>query len=469
MPRKPKIEKHTMIVVVNGAPITVTMHPPRGPRRSWYVYWAGLVASRSTGQAKLEDAIVVAETMIKNGGKTCGVADVIMSDEEFKSLQQHFYGRKTDPAALARANSTLKICLASIDAFKLITGLDQIVLATSDVCAAFQRKALTLPRNWRRRLPSQSDVATLNPNTVIRWSTALTAAFERANRNAGKKCVRGVVSEKKLLNENPWKQFTWIDGRKRVIRQFDSKELLSFLDYLEGAWSQVKVAAAAAKVFLWSWCRRTEVVELKWDSLRIVGDEYHFDIVGKAAIEKWFRIPKSLHEELLQMKTKSPYVFAAWNDQLRAHHARPGSAARIGKEYRPYNFGDWFHARVVEWSADLPKGHATPHVFRKTSLQYARSGEDLNRLIANDARLTTGVMMTNYVKETDEQMRQKSNRMFHRILASLDPKVAQRYGQAETAADQLKERLMVATAAEDWATVAALTAELLKQSTRRSG
>ena len=39
MPRKPKLEKTAITVVVNGTPVTVTLHPPTGTRRSWYVYW----------------------------------------------------------------------------------------------------------------------------------------------------------------------------------------------------------------------------------------------------------------------------------------------------------------------------------------------------------------------------------------------------------------------------------------------
>ena len=37
-------------------------------------------------------------------------------------------------------------------------------------------------------------------------------------------------------------------------------------------------------------------------------------------------------------------------------------------------------------------------------------------------------MMANYVRETDEEMRQRSNRTHHRIVASLSPKVRRRYG-----------------------------------------
>jgi hypothetical protein len=134
----------------------------------------------------------------------------------------------------------------------------------------------------------------------------------------------------------------------------------------------------------------------------------------------------------------------------------------VGADFNSVNLGDWFHAQIVEWSKSQPKGHARTHIFRKTSLQYARSSEDVNRQVAADARLSEGVMMTNYVKETDEQMRQKSNRMFNRIFASLDPTVALRYGHAESPEPSLKEKIKAAVAVEDWRSVAELTAALHK-------
>ena len=278
--------------------------------------------------------------------------------------------------------------------------------------------------------------------------------------------MRGVVDEAKLLSANPWKQFTWIDGTRRPIRQFDGDELLSFVDYLEKEWSGANVAVAVAQVCLWSWGRRAEVMGLQWASVRSVGGEHHFEIVGKWGVEKWFRVPEGLYQNLLRLKTDSPYVFAAHNEQLRAMHERQGcmvQARRVTKEFNPINLGDWFHERLVEWSPTQPKGRATTHIFRKTSLQYARSGEDVNRQVAADARLSEGVMLTNYVKETDEQMRAKSNRMFARILASLPSEVASRYGHVEAVSGNLKEKIKAGVVAEDWKRVAELTAELNRQ------
>jgi hypothetical protein len=198
---------------------------------------------------------------------------------------------------------------------------------------------------------------------VLKWSRALQAAFERANGNAPKKkCVRGVVDEQKLLTVNPWNQFRWVEGKERPIRQFDGDELLSFLKYLEERWPTITTASALAKLCLWSSGRRSEVVGLTWSSLRMVGNEPHFEIVGKWGVEKWFRIPRPLFQELVALKTASPYVLAAYPEQLRQFYEgslRPGTAKMVRREYDPVCLGDWFHGRLVAWSRSLPK--AGPH------------------------------------------------------------------------------------------------------------
>ena len=206
-----------------------------------------------------------------------------------------------------------------------------------------------------------------------------------------------------------------------------------------------------------------EVMGLTWASLRSVGGEYHFHIVGKRAVEKWFRIPPTLCQELEQLRTASPFVFAAYTDQLRQFHADSGKsyvAKLVSRKFDPELLGDWFHRRIVEWSKSLPKGHATTHVFRKTTLQLARRGEDVNRAVAQDARLSEGVMMTNYVMELDDEFRQRSNRTYHRILAAIPLEVANRYGYSPTAQDRLEEQIRAAVAAKDWDKAAELSQQL---------
>lgn len=267
----------------------------------------------------------------------------------------------------------------------------------------------------------------------------------------------------KLLKSNPWRQFKWIEGFDKKIRQFDGAELISILDYFKNRWEGVTVAEPLVKVFLWSWGRRAEIASLRWRDLRIVHSECHFKSIGKWGVDKWFRVPQNVYEELLTIKIGNDFVFAAFNEQLRRFHERgprPWLARRVLSEFRPENFGDWFYNRIVEWSKTVPNGTACTHVFRKTTLQYARAGEDTNRLVAQDARLGERVMMTSYVSENDEQLRQKSNRTFHRIRLSLPPEVASRFGCTQESLDPLKQQVADAMAAGDWATVSRLSAEL---------
>lgn len=57
-------------------------------------------------------------------------------------------------------------------------------------------------------------------------------------------------------------------------------------------------------------------------------------------------------------------------------------------------------------------------------------------------------------------MRQASNRTFCRILASLSPEVARRYGHVESSKADLEKRLEAAIGVKDWPQVAQLSAEL---------
>jgi hypothetical protein len=77
-------------------------------------------------------------------------------------------------------------------------------------------------------------------------------------------------------------------------------------------------------------------------------------------------------------------------------------------------------------------------------------------------------MMTNYVKETDDEMRRKSNRTFQRIIASLPPKVAEGYGYVEKVKGLLHLNLEAALADQNWDLAAGLIAELARRSNAAS-
>jgi hypothetical protein len=73
-------------------------------------------------------------------------------------------------------------------------------------------------------------------------------------------------------------------------------------------------------------------------------------------------------------------------------------------------------------------------------------------------------MMKHYVSEREEEHRQASNRMYHRILASLQPEVARRYGHIpQNGQGDLKSQLEKAIAGGDWARAAQLAGKLARQ------
>jgi len=102
-------------------------------------------------------------------------------------------------------------------------------------------------------------------------------------------------------------------------------------------------------------------------------------------------------------------------------------------------------------------------MFRKTSLQYARAGQDATRSLARDARVTEAVMMTHYVKEEDLQLRAASNAMYQRLCLSMTPEVARAFGHEHSATAILEQRLRDAIGSRNWPLVGEVAKKLAKQ------
>lgn len=214
---------------------------------------------------------------------------------------------------------------------------------------------------------------------------------------------------------------------------------------------------------LWSGSRLAEFTSLRWDCLRQFGDEIHFDWVGKWGVRKWARVPLGLYRELEAIRmADNPFVFAAYTGQLRAFHAGTKFASKVGDEFSPEALASWFQDRIGDWVEKTGAEHASPHVFRKTNLQFARDGEDLNRKVADDAQVTPRVMTEHYVTESEEAFRNASNRTYGRILASLiQDGIAERYGHVPASEqERLMDELRKATLANDWDAVKAIAERL---------
>lgn len=169
--------------MVNETPVRVVLHPPTGRKTSWYAYWTGLTYSVSTGRADLNEAMKVVQGMLTQPkGKQPQLQDAVLSNEEFRDIQQKHFKKKQDQR---RAAKTLKSVLEAIDAFELVTKLPTLALATARDCEAFQTAALELPKNWRHpNKRDDADIRRVSRNTIRRWLRELQAAFERCNRNA---------------------------------------------------------------------------------------------------------------------------------------------------------------------------------------------------------------------------------------------------------------------------------------------
>ncbi|MGI9177589.1 MAG: hypothetical protein ACR2IT_07010, partial [Pirellulales bacterium] len=449
--------KHVINIAVDGQSVPVTMFPPEGRWRSWYAYWKGLTNRVSTRTRDLTKAVEVVTAMLN--GSDPSPAATLTDDELIEIQRRHFETQGVGRKKPKSSKASLREVLSAIAAFQIHSGLSPISVATAADCEQFMKKALTLPRNWRQ---AHSKIATpLSPFTVYKWLGALQGAFQRANRNAGRACIRSVVPAERLLTTNPWNEFAWIPKPEATVRHFTGEELVDFLAHLRTAWPTVTAGELMLKVFLWSWGRRQEVAGLTWDALRLVDDECHLFMAGKWRVEKWFRIPRPVYDELLAHRTSSPFVFAAWSDQLRSHHISQGRADIAAKirGYSPENAGRWFYERMSNWS----EGEGTVHMLRKTAMRFARIGEDLSEAVARDASVTTAVMLGHYAPDHDPEMRAKSNRMFRRIRDGFGIEVAKAFGYEQSPTEALEQRLREATLAKDWELVGRLSAELARQ------
>jgi hypothetical protein len=151
---------------------------------------------------------------------------------------------------------------------------------------------------------------------------------------------------------------------------------------------------------------------------------------------------------------------AALMDQIREFHATDGrkAAVKMVKEFSVYNAGRWFYEQVKKCDSE-----ACVHMFRKTSLQYARVGQDATRSLAKDARVSEAVMMTHYVKEEDLQLRAASNAMYQRLCLSMTPEVARAFGHEHSATAILEQRLRGAIGSRNWSLVGEIAKKLAKQ------
>ena len=83
----------------------------------------------------------------------------------------------------------------------------------------------------------------------------------------------------------------------------------------------------------------------------------------------------------------SPYVFAAYTEQLREHYRRgpyPQTAKIVGAEFDPELLYRWLHTKIRKWADVMGRERASHHSFRKTGLQTVKRGDNRNEEVAKD-------------------------------------------------------------------------------------
>src|SRR5690606_14698839 len=136
-------------VIVNGKAIAVTLYPPTGSKKTWYVYWVGMNYAKSTGHKQLRQAVIAAEDMLRNNGTRTTILSNVMTDDEFIQIQRKHFAKRKAASKQEPSKKTLLSCLEAISAFKELTGLEYITQATAADCETFQEEACKKPKNWR--------------------------------------------------------------------------------------------------------------------------------------------------------------------------------------------------------------------------------------------------------------------------------------------------------------------------------
>lgn len=228
----------------------------------------------------------------------------VLTWEEWDAIQvRHFAKKKNQKGAV----KTLEECRKAQRLFIKFTGADSASTVDADMaensmheCGGTQSK---LGENY-------------TANGIRKTLSHMSASFNRCRRTAGKKCVRGVVAQGKLLMVNPYEEVQWVEADDPDPRHFNRDELRAFLNwkYLAACpWPPSSPrhrsgqGAASKKCTLFDWIDREGFVtipdgEAKWAKGRVI------------------RLPATLLADMGRFRTAAPYVWAGYVDQLRAYH-----------------------------------------------------------------------------------------------------------------------------------------------------
>ena len=148
---------------------------------------------KSTGHRRYEEAVAWRKICFAMAAIEIQPTDLVLSDTEFEEIQRRHFGKKKDACRPSSAQKSLKSCLEAISAFREITGISPIALATPDDCERFQFDALKRAKNWRKLYPKSRKREWLELGPIP--SSSGCGSFRRHLSEPTKTAVRNACAE----------------------------------------------------------------------------------------------------------------------------------------------------------------------------------------------------------------------------------------------------------------------------------
>jgi len=334
-------------VNVAGRMVQAYLHPPNTVKnpKYWYYSCDEIGASRrSLKVTTLVDARVAVTSLITDS--LTSVRNAGLSWSEFRAIQVTHFGMRANEKKSGR---TLEAGNCSLRMFLALVNPESPGDVTPDMVGRFQ--ILCREKGY-------------SPATVHKALTHLSSGFNRCCASSGRRCIRGVVDDSKLLGSNPFMHVRWIEPRVSVKRQFgvdDIKNLMSWPKI-----GKIPSSRLFIQVSLWSAGRIEEMTEIKPEWL----DGCYLTIPDSVA--KWgkgrcVRFPESIAAQLAKGWRSFP-------EELRQHHRSVGKSnlAVQVMDFEPRRFQYRMQRIIRDWAYRNNVRGLSHHSLRRTALQWSR-------------------------------------------------------------------------------------------------
>lgn len=449
----------SMTVEKDGQILTVYLHPPGTFRNPNYWAWTCKKVNIN-GRSLKVGTFAEAKERVFAWFKAEPIREervrqerAILSWDDWEAIQVDHTSKRTTKDRV-RAERMLTECRKAQRLIVAITGAEHASAVDADTVGRFQIECRIRISKYGRPYG----------NTTIRKTLAhLSASFNRCNRKAGKKCVRGVVVADKLLDGNPFEQVQWVEADDKPVRQFTVEQLKSFF-----GWKIIghcPLISLFAKTSLWACGRLEEMTELRWDWVDSAGYISIPDDAAKWGKGKAVRVPPAFLAELQRHRSDSPFVWAGYVEQLRDYHLTRGhrASAHKLKGFAPQRLRVTFQKWIAEWGDDSKATDGlSHHNFRKTGLQWSRENQlrSTEGDFARAANVTLDVAKKHY---TTTPQRIWADLVFRNIASELgkDEELAVMMGfEKATAPITPMDAVQAAINAGDWDEAARLLKRL---------